>query len=132
MKHIGKILDLDGILGYKCDLLSKIMEQNEEMHICVGVGKCEIKSDDEIEEIIEEINEQSDKNQSNLYLGKNDIDEENILLDELDNEYYKDIIELNKQKIILNKNTTCILIKIFKNKEVKKEENKEENKEKNR
>ena len=82
------------------------------------------------EKIHEEINEQSDKNQSNLYLGKNDIDEENILLDELDNEYYKDIIELNKQKIILNKNTTCILIKIFKNKEVKKEENKEENKEK--
>ena len=52
MKDIVKILNLDGIINYKIDLISKIMEQNEQMHICVGVGKCEIKNDDEKEEII--------------------------------------------------------------------------------
>ena len=52
MKEIGKILNINDIINYKIDLLSKIMEQNEQMHICVGVGKCEIKSDDEKGEII--------------------------------------------------------------------------------
>ena len=77
----------------------------------------------------EEIKEQSDKKELNLYLEKNDFEEENILLDELDNEYYHDIIELNRPQIIQNKNTTCILIKIFKNKEDEEKEKSEENKE---
>ena len=73
----------------------------------------------------EEINEQN--NQLPLILDNDNIEEENILLDQIDNEYYKDIIELNEPEIIHDKNTTCILIKIYK-KKVNENEN-EENKE---
>ena len=93
----------------------------------------EIKYTKLIEEIIKEIkkekisNEQSNKqkvrNNYNLYFGKDNVEEENIILDELDENYYKDILELNKTKEIQEKNTTCILIKLNK----KEIENKDKN-----
>ena len=104
MKHIGKILDLDGILGYKCDLLSKIMEQNEEMHICVGVGKCEIKSDDEIEEIIEK---------KGIILLKGKIDNKNQNESEFNSDKDNNNLEKNKDKDkedICNKNNNNNII----------------------
>ena len=52
MKQIAKILNIDNLFSYKIDLMTKITEQNEQLHICVGVGKCEIKHDDEKGEII--------------------------------------------------------------------------------
>ena len=113
MKHIGKILDLDGILGYKCDLLSKIMEQNEEMHICVGVGKCEIKSDDEIEEIIEK---------KGIILLKGKIDNKNQNESEFNSDKENNNLEKNKDKDkedicnINNNNNIIIEEKLINNK----------------
>ena len=52
MKQVAKILHLDDLFNYKIDLISKINEQNEQMHICVGVGKCEINNEDEKGEIL--------------------------------------------------------------------------------
>ena len=63
------------------------------------------------------------KNNFNLYFGKDNLEEENIYINELDEDYYKDITELNKNKDIKN-NITCILIKLNKNKEEIKNENK--------
>ena len=93
----------------------------------------EIKYTKLIEEIIKEFkkekisNEQSNKqkvrNNYNLYFGKDNVEEENIILDELDENYYKDILELNKTREIQEKNTTCILIKLNK----KETDNKDKN-----
>ena len=61
---------------------------------------------------------ESGKIDFNLYFGKDNIEEENIIIDGLDGEYYKDVLELNNSKN-LNKrgNTTCILIKLNKKKD---------------
>jgi len=101
----------------------KIKELNQEQNVEIKYSKViedllpdlkkEKKSKKEKEEK-EEINEQSDKNKVKFILENDDIEEENILLEELDNEYYKDLIELNEPKIIQDKNTTCILIKLCK------------------
>ena len=77
-----------------------------------------------IEEMINDFNQEKISHESsnkkrvrniyNLYFGKENIEEENIILDELDENYYKDILELNTTKNVNEKNTTCILIKLNK------------------
>ena len=104
----------------------KIKELNQEQNVEIKYSKViedllpdlkkekKSKKEKEEKEEKEEINEQSDKNKVKFILENDDIEEENILLEELDNEYYKDLIELNEPKIIQDKNTTCILIKLCK------------------
>ena len=110
MKEVAKILNLDNSFNYKVDLLSKIMEQNEQMHICVGVGKCEIKNeDDEKGEILgkKEIiyirgkigKKEMDKNEDDFDMDKIIIGINKDKESDEDNEEDK-IIE---QKIIINK-----------------------------
>ena len=110
MKEVAKILNLDNLINYKVDLLSKIMEQNEQMHICVGVGKCEIKNeDDEKGEILgkKEIiyirgkigKKEMDKNEDDFDMDKIIIGINKDKESDEDNEEDK-IIE---QKIIINK-----------------------------
>ena len=110
MKEVAKILNLDNSINYKVDLLSKIMEQNEQMHICVGVGKCEIKNeDDEKGEILgkKEIiyirgkigKKEIDKNEDDFDMDKIIIGINKDKESDEDNEEDK-IIE---QKIIINK-----------------------------
>ena len=116
----------------------KIKELNQEQNVEIKYSKViedllpdlkkEKKSKKEKEEK-EEINEQSDKNKVKFILENDDIEEENILLEELDNEYYKDLIELNEPEIIHDKNTTCILIKIYKKKANEKDKENKENQE---
>ena len=116
----------------------KIKELNQEQNVEIKYSKViedllpdlkkekKSKKEKEEKEEKEEINEQSDKNKVKFILENDDIEEENILLEELDNEYYKDLIELNEPKIIQDKNTTCILIKLCKKIiEIKKTENTE-------
>ena len=109
MMDIVKILNLDGVINYKIDLISKIMEQNEQMHICVGVGKCEIKNDDEKEDIIgkKEIiyirgkigKKEKDKNDGDFEMDKIIIDINKDKNSDEDN----DEDEIIEQKIINNK-----------------------------
>ena len=109
MMDIVKILNLDGVINYKIDLISKIMEQNEQMHICVGVGKCEIKNDDEKEDIIgkKEIiyirgkigKKEKDKNDGDFDMDKIIIDINKDKNSDEDN----DEDEIIEQKIINNK-----------------------------
>ena len=111
------------------------LEQNEEIKYTKIIEDLlpDLKKEKKSKKEKEEKNEQNDKKQAKLIFENDDIEEENILLEELDNEYYKDVFELNKPEIIQDKNTTCILIKLCnKNIENKKKENKEntENKEK--
>ena len=51
-KNISKILDIDNLVEFQLDLTSKILEQMEQLPICVGVGKCEIKNVEEKGEIL--------------------------------------------------------------------------------
>ena len=51
-KNVGKILGVDNLMEIKCDLTTKILEQIEQLPICVGVGKCEIKNDEDNGEIL--------------------------------------------------------------------------------
>ena len=68
-------------------------------------------------------NEKFEKNNFNLYFGKDNLEEENIILNELDENYYNDIVELNKtNKIGGQGNITCILIKLNKDKDINKDE----------
>jgi serine/threonine protein phosphatase PrpC len=68
-------------------------------------------------------NEKIEKNNFNLYFGKDNLEEENIILNELDENYYNDIVELNKtNKIGGQGNITCILIKLNKDKDINKDE----------
>ena len=69
------------------------------------------------------------KNEYNLYFGKDDVEEENIIINNLDEDYYKDLREFNKTQEIQEKNITCILIKLNKKKE---KENDETNKDKDK
>ena len=88
-------------------------------------------------------NKDNGRNNFNLYFGKDNIEEENIILDELDENYYKDVIKLNNTKNFREDgNITCILIKLNKNKDkdknviteeiIKKEKDKENQKEENK
>ena len=87
MKEVAKILNIENLINYKIDLVSKIMEQNEQTHICLGVGKCEIKSDEEKGEIVrkKEIIVFTGK------IGKKDKNEDDFDMDKI-------IIGLNKDK----------------------------------
>ena len=51
-KNLCKLFDLENVVEYKLDLATKISEQMEQMPICVGVGKCEIKKDEDKGEIV--------------------------------------------------------------------------------
>ena len=65
------------------------------------------------------------KNHLNLFFGNDGLQEENIILRELDDDYYKDVLELNENQYIHEDgNFTCILIKINKDKNDIQEENK--------
>ena len=46
MKEVAKILNIENLVNYKIDLMSKIMEHNEQTHLCLGVGKCQVKNDE--------------------------------------------------------------------------------------
>ena len=87
MKEVAKILNIENLINYKIDLVSKIIEQNEQTHICLGVGKCEIKSDEEKGEIVrkKEIIVFTGK------IGKKDKNEDDFDMDKI-------IIGLNKGK----------------------------------
>ena len=87
MKEVVRILNIENLFNYKIDLVSKIMEQNEQTHICLGVGKCEIKSDEEKGEIVrkKEIIVFTGK------IGKKDKNEDDFDMDKI-------IIGLNKDK----------------------------------
>lgn len=80
---------------------------------------------------LDKINQNEDKKNLNLYIGKDNIEEENIILNELDEDYYKDITELNKTNNFEgNGNITGILIKLNKDININKEENIKDEKEK--
>ena len=74
------------------------------------------------------------KANSNIYVGKEDFSEENAIINEINNNYYKDIINTVKSNNPdqFNKlNLTCLLIQVFKNKkleEKKEKEKKDDNK----
>ena len=90
IREVAKILNIENLINYKIDLVSKIMEQNEQTHICLGVGKCEIKSDEEKGEIVR-------KKEIIVFTGKigkkdkNDKNEDDFDMDKI-------IIGLNKDK----------------------------------
>ena len=75
----------------------------------------------------------NNKKNSSIYVGKDDFSEENVIINELENNYYKDIMNMNKNNdpsFNSDKlNTTCILIQLFKYKKIdeKKNEIKENN-----
>ena len=75
----------------------------------------------------------NNKKNSSIYVGKDDFSEENVIINELENNYYKDIMNMNKNNDpSFNSgklNTTCILIQLFKYKKIdeKKNEIKENN-----
>ena len=81
------------------------------------------KQKEKLKNDIDTPNEKVEKNNFNLYFGKDNLEEENIILNELDENYYNDIVELNKtNKIGGQGNITCILIKLNKDKDINKEE----------
>ena len=51
MKEVAKILNMENLINYKIDLMSKIMEHNEQTHVCLGVGKSQVKNDEKKGEI---------------------------------------------------------------------------------
>ena len=51
MKEVAKILNMENLVNYKIDLMSKIMEHNEQTHLCLGVGKSQVKNDEKKGEI---------------------------------------------------------------------------------
>ena len=68
------------------------------------------------------------KGSTTIYVGKDDFAEENVIINEINNNYYKDIMNMNKENdpyYNCKSNMTCILIQLIKNK--KKEENKDKN-----
>ena len=77
------------------------------------------------------------KTNNYIYIGKDDFAEENIIINELNNNYYKDIMNLNKNSennCHGKYNITCMLIQLFKNKKIeekKKEEKLDKKEEKN-
>ena len=62
-------------------------------------------------------NKTAPKANSSIYIGKEDFGEENAIINELNNSYYKDIMSMNKTNDCHgNYNSTCILIQLLKNK----------------
>jgi hypothetical protein len=119
-KNIGKILCVDNIINIKCYLTTKILEQIEQLPICVGVGKCEIKSDDENGEIM--------RKKEIIYIrgkiGRKNHSDEKF-------EFSEKFPHLNMEKIFMdlnednNTSRTIIREKIIINKINKKERNDE-------
>ena len=61
-------------------------------------------------------NKTAPKVSSSIYIGKEDFGEENAIINELNNSYYKDIMSMNKTNDCHgNYNSTCILIQLLKN-----------------
>ena len=115
-KNIGKILDVDNLIEYKLDLTTKILEQMEQMPICVGVGKCEIKKDEEKGEIL--------RKKEIIYIrgkiGRNDKNDDKF-------DFSENVSQINMEKIFMDlnedDNRTIIREKIIINK-IKKENKK--------
>ena len=62
------------------------------------------------------VNKATTKANSSIYIGKEDFGEENAIINELNNSYYKDIMSMNKTNDCHgNYNSTCILIQLLKN-----------------
>ena len=58
---------------------------------------------------------------SNIYVGKEDFGEENVIINELNSTYYKDIMSLNKVNDCHgNYNATCILIQLLQKEKINK------------
>ena len=117
-KNVGKILGVDNLMEIKCDLTTKILEQIEQLPICVGVGKCEIKNDEDNGEIL--------RKKEIIYIrGK--IGRKNNSEDKFD--FSKKFPHLNMEKIFMdlndddNSSRTIIREKIIINKINKKERN---------
>ena len=117
-KNVGKILGVDNLMEIKCDLTTKILEQIEQLPICVGVGKCEIKNDEDNGEIL--------RKKEIIYIrGK--IGRKNNSEDKFD--FSEKFPHLNMEKIFMdlndddNSSRTIIREKIIINKINKKERN---------
>ena len=126
-KNISKILDIDNLVEFQLDLTSKILEQMEQLPICVGVGKCEIKNVEEKGEILRRkeiiyIRGKIGKNNDKADFEENPsrINMEKIFMD-LNDDDNRTII---REKIIINK------IKKTIDEEKEKEDAKEDEKEK--
>ena len=105
-KNISKILDIENLFEYRLDLATKVLEQMEQLPICVGVGKCEIKKDEENGEILRKkeiiyIRGKIGKNNKNDDFSENvsRINMEKIFMD-LNEDDSRTII---REKIIINK-----------------------------
>ena len=118
-KNIGKILNIDSLIEYRLDLTTKIIEQMEQLPICVGVGKCEIKKDEEKGEIL--------RKKEIIYIrgkiGRNDKNDDNF-------DFSENVSQINMEKIFMDlnedDNRTIIREKIIINK-IKKENKKLDN-----
>ena len=117
-KNVGKILGVDNLMEIKCDLTTKILEKIEQLPICVGVGKCEIKNDEDNGEIL--------RKKEIIYIrGK--IGRKNNSEDKFD--FSEKFPHLNMEKIFMdlndddNSSRTIIREKIIINKINKKERN---------
>ena len=112
-KNLGKILEVDDFIEYRLDLATKILEQMDQLPICIGVGKCEIKKDEEKGEIM--------RKKEIIYIrgkiGRNDKDDEKF-------DFPENVSQINMEKIIMglneDDNRTIIREKIIINK-IKKE-----------
>ena len=120
-KNMRKILDIENLIEYKFDLTSKILEQNEHMPICIGVGKCEIKNDEEKGEIV--------RKKEIIYIrgkiGKKDENDDKL-------NFCEDFPHLNMEKILmdLDDDSSKAIIKkriIIKRKESKDKESNSDN-----
>ena len=62
------------------------------------------------------VNKTATKANSSIYIGKEDFGEENVIINELNSTYYKDIMSMNKTNDCHgNYNSTCLLIQLLKN-----------------
>jgi len=113
-KNISKILDIENLFEYRLDLATKVLEQMEQLPICVGVGKCEIKKDEENGEIL--------RKKEIIYIrgkiGKNNKNDD----------FSENVSRINMEKIFMDLNeddsSTIIREKIIINK-INKRENKD-------
>ena len=98
IREVAKILNIENLFNYKIDLVSKIIEQNEQTHICLGVGKCEIKSDEEKGEIVR-------KKEIIVFTGEDDFDMDKIIigLNKDKNDDSDDDDNIIERKIIINR-----------------------------
>ena len=108
-KNFCKILEIDNLIEFKLDLATKIMEQMDNLPICVGVGKCEINKDEEKGEIMrkKEIiyirgKIRNDKADDKFDFAENmsQINMEKIFMDVNEDDNNRTII---REKIIINK-----------------------------